>query len=109
MTKIIDKNNVHIRRYREDDIDLVVNVICQEVQKLPHYKGVKVDPARVRFILQNALNDESTFMVHLLCDSHTDEPIGGIAGYCVTQLLSWDKVTGDVFLFVKPEWRSMMN
>jgi hypothetical protein len=38
-----------------------------------------------------------------------DEVVGGVCGYCVTQLLSWDKMTGDIFLFIDPEWRSLPN
>lgn len=106
--KTIDKNAVHVRRYLEKDIDLIVENIMEEVPKLPHYKNVAIDRARIKFLLHNAVNDEVSFMVRLLVNDD-DEPVGGVAAYCVTGLLSWDKVCSDLFLFVKPEWRSLNN
>lgn len=104
----IDKKATHIRRYLEKDIEYITEVAAREIPLLPNYKGIKVDRARIKFMLQNSVTDESGFMVHLLVDKD-DKPIGGVAGYCVTQLLSWDKVTSDVFLFVLEEYRSLSN
>lgn len=106
--EVIDKNKTRIRRYLEKDIDMLVNKLCEEVPKLPHYKGIAVDADRIRFFLQNSTTDESAFMAHMLVNED-DVPIGGVAGYCVTSLLSWDKFTGDIFLYVLPEWRSLFN
>ncbi len=105
---MIDKKNTTVRRYAERDIEFITNTVMEEVPKLPNYQGIKVDRARIKFLLQNSLTDESGFMAHLLVDKN-DKPIGGVSAYCVTQLLSWDKVTCDIFLFVKDEYRTLPN
>jgi hypothetical protein len=104
-----DRNAVVCRPYTYGDIPKIVETVVREVPNLPHYRGIKVDPARVQFLLENSVGKETDFMARVLCDSH-GEVVGGIAAYCVTQLLSWDKVTGDVFLYIEPgEHRSIIN
>jgi len=106
---VIDKRHTHIRRYTASDIPVIVKAVCDELPKLPHYEGITPKPDRVEFLLRNALNDESAFHVTVLCESHTNKVVGGCAAYCVTCLFSDDKVTNDLFLFIWPEWRNLLN
>lgn len=97
-----------VRRYEERDIPVIRGTTMVEVPKLPHYVGIKVDAKRIDQLLYAGLDDESHFMARVLV-TEDDRVVGGVCGYCVTQLLSWDKMTGDIFLYVMPEWRSLPN
>lgn len=105
----ISINETFIRRYTDEDIPLLVEAVAREVPQLPHYEGISVDPERIKFLLHNSCKDESAFMVALLCDSHTKQVVGGVGAYCVTMLLSNEKATNDIFLFIVPQWRSLTN
>lgn len=102
------KNDTTVRRYTSEDIDALIEIAMHEVPKLPHYANVKVEPTRIRFLLENSSRDESAFTI-LVLTNLKGKIVGGIAAYCVTQMLSWDKSTGDIFLFVDPEWRTPEN
>jgi len=96
-----------IRRYTVEDIPTLVQIVMDEVPKLPHYKTVKLAPDRIKFLLDNSAKDESAFCTYVM--TADNEIVGGIAAYCVTQLLSWDKSTGDIFLFIDPKHRTIDN
>lgn len=100
---------VTLRPYREDDIPFLVEATKRYIPQLPHYQGVRIDEDRVSFMLKTNLNNESAFWMRLLCDSHTGEIVGCGAGYCVTMLFSWQKMTSDIFLFVREEYRTLAN
>lgn len=102
------KNDTEVRRFAKGDIDHIVTIAMQEVPKLKHYETIKIEETRIRFLLENNMNDEGAFCAFVLVDLEGNI-IGCIAAYCVTQLISWDKSTGDIFLFVDPKWRSMIN
>jgi len=97
-----------VRRYTEADIPIIRGKVMVEVPKLPHYVGIKVDARRVDQLMYDGLKHEDKFMARVLVTPE-DRIVGGICGYCVTQLLSFDKMTGDIFLYIDPEWRSLPN
>lgn len=107
---VTGRDKVVLRAAKPKDIPTILDRVCEEVPRLPHYKGVRVDRGRIEFFLnQNVLSgDESTFWMRVLVDPQ-DNVVGGAAGYCVTMLLSWEKMCSDVFLYVMPEWRSYGN
>lgn len=102
------RQSLTVRRYTEADIPSLRGRVMVEVPKLPHYVGIKVDSRRLDQILYAGLESEEQFMCRALV-TPDDEVVGGVCGYCVTQLLSFDKMTGDIFLFIDPEWRSLPN
>lgn len=95
-----------LRHYGQQDVEEIVKLIKQELPKLPNYKGIEVDEARVRFLLQNN-ETNATFFCVVLCDSHTI--VGGIAAYCAPTLFSFATVAQDTFLYIKPDYRSLSN
>lgn len=108
MMTLRSKSEVQIRRYTSEDIPSLVDIAVQEIPKLPHYETIKVEPTRIRFLLENSARDESAFAVNVMINPR-NQIVGAIASYCVTQLVSWDKSTGDIFLFIEPEWRTIDN
>ncbi len=79
-----------------------------EVPKLPHYVGQPVVRERVEQVMRDGLKRPDQFMARMLHNKHGDI-VGGVCGYCVTQLLSWNKMTGDIFLYIDPLYRSLPN
>jgi GNAT superfamily N-acetyltransferase len=98
----------HARRYAEGDIPRLVEIVCREVPKLQNYEGVVVDASRVKFMLDNNINNDGYFMVFVLVNEY-EEVVGGIGAYCVTMAFSWDRVCNDIFFFIMPEWRTLPN
>ena len=96
-----------VRPYKEADISFIVGRVMVEVPKLPHYVGIKVERKRVEQVMHDGLNNPTQFMARMLWNDH--KIVGGVCGYCVTQLLSYDKMTGDIFLYIDPEYRSLTN
>ena len=105
---MVDKNAVEVRRYTRDDFDAIIEMCMQEIPKLTNYETIKLEPSRIRFLMENSINDDSAFCLYVLVNLK-GELVGAIAGYCVTQLISWDKATGDIFLFVHPTYRTIDN
>lgn len=102
------KGDTHVRRYSETDIPKIVEIVTREIPKLPNYQNVVVDPSRVKYWLDNNINNDGYFMVFVLIDPHGDI-VGGIGAYCVTLAFSWDRACNDMFFFIAPEWRSLPN
>lgn len=103
------RNACKLRPYHPDDIPFLVNGVCRFVPELPHYKDITVSPGRVEYLLKNNFSNDSNMKAWVLVDPETNQLIGGVGGYCVPGMLSWDLVAQDVFLFVLPEWRSWRN
>lgn len=103
------KNDTYMRPYVLEDIPFIVAGVKQFVPELPHYKDITVSPDRVEYVLKNNISNTSSFAAWVLVDRETNQLIGGVAGYCVPGMLTWDLVANDVFLFVLPEWRSLRN
>ncbi len=104
----MSKNDTHVRRFKEEDIPWLVDTCIEEIPKLPNYVGISVDTDKVKFLLGNAVKDESAFTVFVLCDSH-NEKVGGLAAFCGPVIFSKDVQTSDVFTFVYPHWRTFHN
>lgn len=105
----VDRKATHVRRYRESDIPHVTKYMMQELPKLPQYAHIVPSADKIRFLLQTNLKTEQSFLIQMLCDSHTDIPVGGSAAYCMPILFSDDVHTMDLFLFVHPKWRTLLN
>ncbi len=104
----IDKENTRVRRYRDSDIPRIIEILFEELPKMESQKHITLDEGRMKFLLEKSAKDESAFLINVLVNEK-DEIVGGAGAYCVTHLLSWDKVTSDLFLFVDPNWRTMKN
>lgn len=102
------RGDTHVRRYAETDIPQIVEIVAREIPKLPNYRNVIVDPGRIRYWLDNNINNDGYFMVFVLVDPR-GEVVGGIGAYCVTLAFSWDRACQDMFFFIAPEWRSLPN
>jgi GNAT superfamily N-acetyltransferase len=98
----------HVRRYTEIDIPGIIDHAAREIPKLPNYKGVVVDPSRIKFMLDQNINNDGYFMTFVLLNER-EELVGGIGAYCVTMAFSWDRVCNDIFLFILPEYRTLPN
>lgn len=97
-----------IRWYTEAEIPFIRGRIMVEVPKLPHYMGIRVDRDRIDQVLRDGLKRRDQFMAAILVNAN-NQIVGGVCGYCVTQMLSWDKCTGDIFLYIDPQYRSLTN
>jgi GNAT superfamily N-acetyltransferase len=105
----VNIDDCFIRRYRLTDIEDIIKLADKYVPQLPTYKHIKVDPTRIRFLLQNNLNSESQFMLKVLCDSQTDKVQGFMVGYCTPAVFSWDLIVSDIFLVLDEAYRTLGN
>jgi hypothetical protein len=108
MTDKSETRKTHLRRFTETDIPDLVKAACVFVPMLPNYKGASVDPTRIEFLLRNNLTNDGAITVFILLND-AEELVGGIMAYCVPLLFSWELVTNDVFLYIVPEYRSILN
>ena len=102
------RNRTTIRPFTIHDIATLVDMTEREVPKIRAHRGVAIDRERVRQVLLDALDAPDRFCVFVLVNEEGNV-IGGIAGYITVHLLNWDKVAGDIFMFVDPEWRTLRN
>lgn len=109
VTQVKSKTETAMRPYHPSDTDFLVAGICKYVPELPHYKDVTIAPERIKYLLQHNFGGGSNFAAWVLVDPETNQLVGGVAGYCVPGMLTWDLVAQDVFLFVLPEYRSLRN
>src|SRR6478735_3523630 len=103
------KDAAVLRPYDPKDIPFLVDGVCTYVPQLPHYKDITVAPERIKYLLEHNFGGGTNFAAWVLIDPDTNQLVGGVAGYCVPGMLTWDLVAQDVFLFVLPEWRSLRN
>lgn len=79
------------------------------VPTLPHYKDIQMEPDDVYGFLKLAVADRKQNVAAVLCDSHTDKPVGFALAYCVRMIFSKQKASHDYFLWIDAEWRSLKN
>lgn len=101
-------SQTRLRMYTVDEIPFIRGRVMVEVPKLPHYVGIRVDRDRIDRVLLDGMTRPDQFFASMLVNED-DKIVGGVCGYCVTQMLSWDKITGDVFLYIDPPYRSLPN
>lgn len=97
-----------IRRLALGDIEYLVGHLAEIIPSLPHYKGIQVSKPRLRFLLENNLGDQSAFAAWTLYDDK-GTPQGGVGAYCTPALFSTDLIANDVFLYIDPAHRSLVN
>ena len=97
-----------IRHYRRGDIAYLVEQMVTIIPSLPHYKGIQVSKPRLTYLLEQNMNPQSGFAAWVLTDNE-DTPQGGVAAYCAPALFSTDLVANDVFLYIDPAHRSLVN
>lgn len=97
-----------MRPYTQQDIPALVALVTAVLPTLPTYAGLRVDEARVRFLLEQNQHN-ATFLCLVLCDSQSGTIIGGVAGYCTPTMFSFDTVATDTFLYVAPAYRTLRN
>jgi GNAT superfamily N-acetyltransferase len=105
---LLKSQKTYVRRYAEGDITNMVDITAREIPKLPNYKNVVVERSRIRFMLEQNVNNDGFFMVFVLVNDR-EEIVGGLAAYCVTMAFSWDRACSDMFFFILPEWRTLPN
>ena len=86
----------------------MVRIACENINKLPNYATCKVDKGRIQFLLDHNLTNDGQFVAFVLADER-DEVVGAILAYCAMLYFSWDMVAGDIFLYIVPEHRSLLN
>lgn len=95
-----------MRPYQVKDIEFITEMCMNSIPDLPNYKGTNPSRERIRFLLQNNLTN-AMFLCLIVVDPETDRPVGGIAAWAAPMMLGTEIVTQDVYLYVKPEWRSL--
>ena len=104
------KNDTTHRLATEADIDWIVDVCLREIPLLPAYKGIHMERSISKAFIQSCLDRPDSYAVSVLCESHTDRPIGMGICYCVPIVFTTrGKAASDIFLYIEPEWRSMKN
>lgn len=103
------KNNVGMRPYDLSDIPFIIAGVQEFVPQLPNYKDITIAPDRVDYLLRHNHTNSANFQAWVLVDKETGQLVGGVGGYCVPGMLTWDLVANDAFLFVLPNWRSLKN
>ena len=108
MNDVAQNKELYLRTYQAKDLPRMGDIIMEYVPQLPNYSRIKMDRARIDYVLRHNIDNAAAFCCWVLCDTH-DIVQGGGAGWCVMSLLSTDLVADDVFMFVLPEWRSLRN
>lgn len=111
MTKLAGSTNVDktvLRRMTQADLPFVVDTLARILPTLPNYVGVKVNKLHLKYMLESNMNNDAHLAAWVLVNQ---EGIikGGSAGYCVKLLFADDYLTGDVFLYVDEEYRTLSN
>jgi GNAT superfamily N-acetyltransferase len=97
-----------LRSYRIDDIPRVIDILMHAIPMLPNYRMLTPDEERIRYVLEHHIDNAAAFAGWVLCDSH-DVPQGIGGAWCVANLLSYDLVSDDIFMWIEPEYRSYQN
>lgn len=95
----------HMRPFVEGDIDQIIDLVSEALPTLPNYKGMKVNAGRLRYVLTNNTASNASFWCCVLIDE--GEVVGGMAAWASPTIFSFDTVCYDVFLYIKPEYRSL--
>lgn len=104
------KNDTRHRHAREDDVEWIVATSMREVPKLPAYRDIPMEYETTKAFIHSCLDRPESYAVSVLCDSHTDKPVGVGICYCVPIVFTVKgKAAQDVFLYIDPEWRSLKN
>ena len=99
-----------MRPYEVRDIPKIVEIVKRELPLTPNYKAVPVHPERVEQMLLNNVNG-SAFTVYVLdgVGNEKGEIVGLVAAYCGPGMFSFHNIAFDVFLWIKPNYRSLHN
>lgn len=102
-----DMSGVKARAYQPEDIEQIVDIVVRELPGLPNYRDVVPARDRIHYLMANNLTN-AQFMCTVLVTSD-EQVVGGIAGYCTPAMFSWETVAQDVFLWIDPQHRSLLN
>jgi GNAT superfamily N-acetyltransferase len=95
-----------LRLYTAADVDRVADLIVKAIPQMPNYRMIKPDRQKIVNILRSNNVGGVAFACWVLCDLH-NEVQGGVAGWCVQNILSSDLVADDIFMWVEPDYRSI--
>lgn len=104
--KMKETKELTLREYQMRDVPRIVEIICNAMPQLPNYKMITPEPKRIQYVLENNIANGSAFACWVMCDSH-DRVQGGGGGWCVMNLMSYDMVADDIFMWIEPEYRSL--
>lgn len=98
-----------LRQYQMKDIDWLVECMEKYLPELPHFQHTNFNPELARATMQFNCGVDQQFVGFVICDLEHDIPVGGIAvtitrGYASNDLFMWD-----IFFFILPEWRTLVN
>jgi hypothetical protein len=97
-----------LRTYQKRDIPRVIDLICLAIPQLPNYKMITPSRERIQYVLEHHIDNAAAFAGWVLCDSHeTVHGFGG--GWCVGNLMSYDLVADDIFMWIESEYRNYRN
>ena len=97
-----------LRAYQPQDIPRVVKLICKAIPQLPNYAMITPSEERIQYVLEHNIDNALSFAGWVLCDSH-DMVHGFGGGWCVGNLMSYDLVADDIFMWIEPEYRNHRN
>lgn len=99
---------VTLHRVTAADAQELADLVARDVPQLPHYKGITIDKNIVVYTITNNVNNEGFFAGWVLKDTN-NKIVGGSGGYCVPMMFSTDRMTGDIYLSIDPEYRNIFN
>lgn len=97
-----------MRPYELKDIPQITAAVKKYLPELPHYKNITVAEDRLAYLLTQNFGRDSYFScwVHATKEG---EIVGGLAAYCIQGMVTWDFIANDVFLFIFPEYRTLVR
>lgn len=93
-----------IRRYRLDDVDVMVNHIKEDLNNTRYKRIVFVDK-KIKDLLIGNINN-SQFFCNVGVDGD-DKVVAGLCATVVAYIFSYDAIAHDNFFYIQPEHRSM--
>jgi len=85
----------------------MVRIACENINKLPNYAACKVDRAVFSFLLITTLPTMAQFVA--LCLLTSTMRLWSNSRVLRNVVLFMDMVAGDIFLYIVPEHRSLLN
>jgi len=97
-----------LRALRIEDIPQMVQLAVEGLPQLPNYRMITPVPERIEYLLRNNIQNAASTQIWVMCDAHTVIQGGG-GGWCVPNLLSYDMVADDIFMWIRPEYRTFKS
>lgn len=97
-----------LRLYQPRDIPRLIDMFMTAIPQMPNYAMITPEPLRIEYVLRHNIQNAASFAGWVLVDSD-DTPQGAAAGWCIQNIMSFDLVADDVFMWVEHEWRTLKS